>query len=340
MAGERTLTADHVVIAAGSAPIIPHKLFSGVEHCISSDGIFAMETLPKSMLVVGGGYIGVEMSQIMHAFGVKTTLLVKDMLLGRVDQEIVDLLVENMQKSGLNLKFKAQVAKVDKDAATGMLNVTLTDGSTMQAEEILLALGRTPNVEALGLKEVGIELESNGAVKVDEDHNTNVAGVYAIGDVTNNIQLTPVAIKAGRIVAERVFNNRTDLRMNYNNIATVIFSHPPIGSVGLTEGQAKAKYGLANVKIYRSKFVNMFYSLAQEDSKKMGTLFKLVTANTPDGKEELVVGAHGHGKGIEEMMQVISVAVNMGATKRDFDTSVGIHPTASEEWVLMDPKLY
>ena len=128
--------------------------------------------------------------------------------------------------------------------------------------------------------------------------------------------------------------------MNYHNIATVIFSHPPIGSVGLTEGQAKKKYGEEHVKVYRSKFTNMFYSLALDESRKMGTLFKLVTANTPDGKQELVVGAHGHGKGIDEMMQLVSVAVNMGATKRDFDSSVAIHPTASEEWVLMDAKLY
>lgn len=220
-----------------------------------------------------------------------------------------------------------------------MLTAHLNDGSTIKTEKVLLALGRSANVEALKCKEVGIELEKNGAVKVDDYQNTNIAGVYAIGDVTNNIQLTPVAIKTGRIVAERIFNGRTDLKMNYNDIPTVIFSHPPIGSVGLTEGQAKRKYGADAVKVYRSKFVNMFYSLALDDSKKMGTLFKLVCSTLANG-DELVVGAHGHGKGIDEMIQLVGVAMNMGATKRDFDRTVAVHPTASEEWVLMDPKLY
>lgn len=191
----------------------------------------------------------------------------------------------------------------------------------------------------MNLSEVGIILEPNGAVKVDEFQNTNVKGVYAIGDVTNNIQLTPVAVKTGRIVAERVFNGRDDLKMNYNDIATVIFSHPPIGCVGLSEAQAVTKYGEAKIKVYRSKFVNMFYSLALDDSRKLGTLFKLICHIQENGDEK-IVGCHCIGKGVDEMIQLVGVAYNMGATKKDFDRTVGIHPTASEEFVLMDSKLY
>ena len=166
-----------------------------------------------------------------------------------------------------------------------------------------------------------------------------MAGVYAIGDVTNQVQLTPVAIKAGRITAERIFNDRADLVMDYSNIATVIFSHPPIGCVGLTEANARKQYGGDKVKVYRSKFTNMFYSLVKEDCHKLGTLFKLICIDTLDAQEK-IVGCHCIGKGVDEMMQLVSVCMNMGATKKDFDRTVAIHPTASEEFVLMDPKLY
>ena len=195
-----------------------------------------MESLPKSMVIIGGGYIGTEIGNIMNAFGVETTLLVRDVLLGRVDQEVVDMCIENMTKLGVKIMLKTQASKITKDSVSGMLTIHLSNGTTLEAEKVLIALGRSANTEWMNLEKVGIELEPNGAVKVDEYQNTNVPGVYAIGDVTNNIQLTPVAIKAGRIVAERVFNGKTDLKMDYNNIATVIFSHPPIGSVGLTEG--------------------------------------------------------------------------------------------------------
>lgn len=230
------------MIASGSRSIVPTNL-EGVELCITSDDIFALEQLPKSMVVVGGGYIGTEMAQIMQAFGVRTTLIVRDILLKHVDQEIVDLLIENMKKLGLDIRLKINLLKVTKIPGSTNLLAHLSDGSIIETEQVLLAQGREPNTAPLGLAEVGIQLEPNGAVKVDDFQNTNVPGVYAIGDVTNNIQLTPVAIKAGRIVAERVFNGRPDLMMDYSNIATVIFSHPPIGCVGLTEGQAKAKFG-------------------------------------------------------------------------------------------------
>lgn len=201
-----------------------------------------------------------------------------------------------------------------------------------------MALGRPPNVEPLNLQSAGVDLDSKGFVKVNENHFTNVENVYAIGDVINRPQLTPVAIKAGRILAEYLFNGRKDLVMNYNNIPTVIFSHPPIGYVGLSEEQARTKHG-DRVKVYKSKFTNMFYSLAKEDGKKLQTLMKLICAIEDDGTER-VVGSHAIGRGIDEMIQLVAVAINMNATKKDFDATVAIHPTASEEYVLMDPKLY
>ena len=177
----------------------------------------------------------------------------------------------------------------------------------------------------------------DGAIKVDEYSNTNIKGIYAIGDVTNRVCLTPVAIREGRILAERIFNSKPTLKMNYKNIATVIFSHPTIGVIGDTEVEAREKYGSENVKIYKSSFINMFYSPGQSDRLKLKSLFKLVCANTGDTAEK-VVGVHAIGKGVDEMMQGISIAVNMGASKEDFDSSVAIHPTAAEEWVTIDPK--
>lgn len=183
----------------------------------------------------------------------------------------------------------------------------------------------------------GVAVE-NGAIKVDDYSNTNIPGVYAIGDVINKVNLTPVAIRQGRILSERIFNNKPHLKCCLENIATIVFSHPPIGSVGLTEEESKAKWGEDKVKTYKSKFINMHYSPALTQEKKQFSLFKVITHFEDDGTER-VVGAFAIGKGVDEMMQGISIAVTMGATKQDFDNSVAIHPTASEEWVLMDQKL-
>ena len=197
-------------------------------------------------------------------------------------------------------------------------------------------MGRPPLFEPLKLENAGIVVEKN-AIKVDEYQNTNVPGIYAIGDVTNQMGLTPVAIRQGRLVSERIFNNQPNLKMCYDNIATVIFSHPPIGCVGLTEEQARSKFGQDSVKCYKSEFINMFYSPGQSDDVKLKSLFKVICHTEADGTER-VVGCHCIGKGVDEMMQGISIAITMGATKQDFDNSVAIHPTASEEFVLMDAK--
>lgn len=216
----------------------------------------------------------------------------------------------------------------------GSLSVVLKSGDKIDCDKCLIATGRPPNVEPLKLNIPGVET-NKGAIKVDEFQNTNVKGVYALGDVTNQVNLTPVAVRCGRMLSERLFNGRTDLKMNYDNVATIVFSHPPIGAVGINQAQAEEKFGAENVTTYKSSFINMFYSSSFEPEKRQDSLFKLICHKQENGTEK-VVGVFGCGKGIDEMMQGVSVAINMGATKQDFDNSVAIHPTASEELVLMN----
>jgi glutathione reductase (NADPH) len=328
----RLLEADHIMIASGSYPQTPQ--FPGAEHCWSSDDIFSMDDIPASMVVIGGGYIGIEMAQILQALGCKVTLVVRSqMLRGHVDQEIIPTLQENMTKLGLEYRVNCAHTSVEK-INNCSYKVNLKDGTSIEAERVLCAIGRPPNTEALKLENAGVKLDNKGAIQVDDYQNTNVEGIYAIGDVTNQVSLTPVAIRQGRLVSQRIFNGE-NVKMNYDNIATVIFSHPPIGSVGLTEELAKAKWGEEAVLCYRSKFVNMYYSPADTQEKKQSSFFKTIT-HIEEDKTERVVGVFAIGKGVDEMMQGISIAVTMGATKQDFDNSVAIHPTASEEWVLMD----
>ena len=228
------MTADHIVICSGSYPNTPS--FPGGEHCWSSDDIFQMEELPESIVVLGGGYIGVEMAQIMHALGVKTTLMTRGKFLRLADQELMPILFDSMQKLGMECRPDTPFNSVEK-LDNGKLRVNLADGTHIDADRVLSALGRPANFDPLKLDNAGVEVEKN-AIKVDEFNNTNVDGIYAIGDVINKVNLTPVAIRQGRILSERIFNNKKDLKCNLDNIATVIFSHPPIGCVGLTEEQA------------------------------------------------------------------------------------------------------
>ena len=301
-----------------------------------------MTELPKSIVCVGGGYIGVEMAQIMAALGVKVTLVTRGTILKNIDRDIIEELMNNMKKLGVEIMLNAphKSVKKEKDGSLTLHLDVLKGNDKVSADQVLLALGRPANLEALGLKQTKIQNEK-GFVAVDEFQNTTVPGVYAVGDVTNNgYALTPVAIRAGRILADRIFNNKTNLKMVYENIPTVIFSHPPIGSVGLSEEEAKKKYGETNIVAYRSSFVNMLYSPAQDPSLKLSSLFKVICLKKGDGPaNEKVLGCVGIGKGMDEMLQGLSIAITMGATKQDFDNSVAIHPTASEEWVLLDANL-
>ena len=228
---------------------------------MTSDDFFDMEVLPESMVVIGGGYIGVELAQIMAAFGVRVTLVVRSIILRFCDRDIIDCLMENMRKLGVDIKLDSPHDSVVANGDT--LDVNLRSGETINCQKCLVALGRPPNVEPLGLANTGVEVVRS-AIKVDEFQNTTVAGVYAIGDVTNQVTLTPVAIRAGRVLVERIFNNRPELKTNYENIATVIFSHPPIGNCGLSAEEATRKFGEENVKVFKAGFTNMFYSPADE----------------------------------------------------------------------------
>ena len=319
------IRAKHIVIATGAHPHIP--AIPGAELGGSSDDVFAWKELPESVAILGAGYIAVELAGVLHTLGVKTDLFVRrDRPLRGFDSYIVESLVQEMEITGLNLHTHKVPAKLEETEQG--IRIHFEDGSTHTASQVIWATGRRPNVEALKLEKAGVTLNERGFIQVDEYQNTVVEGIYALGDVTGEKELTPVAIKAGRTLSERLFNGKTNAKMDYTTIPTVVFSHPAIGTVGLTEEEAIKEYGQENVKVYTSKFASM-YSAAT--SHRQEARFKLVTA----GANEKVVGLHGIGYGVDEMIQGFAVAIKMGATKADFDATVAIHPTGSEEFVTM-----
>ena len=319
------IRAKHIVIATGAHPHIP--AIPGAELGGSSDDVFAWEELPESVAILGAGYIAVELAGVLHTLGVKTDLFVRrERPLRGFDSYIVESLVQEMENTGLNLHTHKVPAKLEKTDQG--IRIHFEDGSTHTASQVIWATGRRPNVEALKLEKAGVTLNERGFIQVDEYQNTVVEGIYALGDVTGEKELTPVAIKAGRTLSERLFNGKTNAKMDYTTIPTVVFSHPAIGAVGLTEEEAIKEYGQENVKVYTSKFASMYSAVT---SHRQEARFKLVTA----GADEKVVGLHGIGYGVDEMIQGFAVAIKMGATKADFDATVAIHPTGSEEFVTM-----
>ena len=320
------IRAKHIVIATGSYAFIPNV--PGSELGGTSDDVFAWEELPESVSIIGAGYIAVELAGVLHALGVKTDLFVrKGGPLRGFDQGIVEVLVEEMKKNGQPLHTHKVPQKLEK-LDNGDIQIHFEDGTTHTSQKVIWAVGRKANVHQLNLEAAGVELTERGFIQVDEYQNTTTPGIYALGDVSGEKELTPVAIKAGRILAERLFNGKTDAKMDYELIPTVVFSHPAIGSIGLTQEQAEAKYGAENIKVYESNFAGMYSAITVH---RQMTKLKLITL----GEEEKVIGLHGIGEGIDEMIQGFAVAVKMGATKADFDATVAIHPTASEEFVTM-----
>jgi len=332
-----TYTADHILIATGGYPVFPEG--DGIqEYSISSDGFFELEELPKKVAVVGAGYIAVELAGVLNALGSDTTLVVrKDKALRGFDDYIADQLDEEMQKQGIKIARNTNGVNSIVLADDGTKTIKLNNGAEITGlDVVLMAPGRAPLVEPLNLPAAGVEQMEGGYIKVDEYSNTSADGIYALGDVVGNVELTPMAIAAGRRLADRLFGapEWKNAKVSYENVPTVVFSHPPIGTVGLTEKQAIAKYGEDNVKVYKSRFANLYYGPWQvEQDEKPKTAMKLICA----GEEELVVGLHVIGMGADEMMQGFGIAVKMGATKADFDSCVAIHPTASEEFVTMFP---
>ncbi len=323
--GER-MTADHLLIATGGHPVRPD--IPGAEHGLDSDGFFALQALPRRAAVVGAGYIAVELAGVLNALGAQTHLFVrKHAPLRHFDPLLGDTLVEVMRAEGLELHTHANPVALLKNA-DGSLTLELDNGERHTTDCVIWAIGRAPHTAGLRLEAAGVAVDARGYVSVDKYQNTSVPGIYAVGDITGQVELTPVAVAAGRRLAERLFNARPDAHLDYENIPSVVFSHPPIGTVGLTEPEARAQYGDGAVKVYQSAFTPMYSAVTQH---RQPARMKLVCV----GPDERIVGIHGIGYGMDEMLQGFAVALKMGATKRDFDDTVAIHPTAAEEFVTM-----
>ncbi|MDG2955746.1 glutathione-disulfide reductase [Bisgaard Taxon 10/6] len=321
------VTADHILIATGGRPTIP--AVKGAEYGIDSNGVFALKALPKRVAIVGAGYIAVELAGVFNSFKTETHLFVrKHAPLRNQDPLIVDTLLEVLEQDGIRLHTQAIPQEVVKNA-DGSLTLKLEDGRETTVDSVVWAIGREPTTDAINLQAAGVETNVRGFVKVDKYQNTNVRGIYAVGDIIEGgIELTPVAVAAGRRLSERLFNHKPDEHLDYNLVPTVVFSHPPIGTVGLTEPKAIERYGAENVKVYKSSFTPMYSAVTQH---RQPCRMKLVCA----GADEKIVGLHGIGFGVDEMIQGFAVAIKMGATKADFDNTVAIHPTGSEEFVTM-----
>nr|XP_056704909.1 glutathione reductase, mitochondrial [Euleptes europaea] len=331
-------TAPHILIATGGQPVVPDENeIPGASLGITSDGFFELEELPRRSLVVGAGYIAVEIAGILSALGSKTSLLIRyGEVLRNFDSMISSNCTQELEHGGVEVWKHSKVKQVKK-LPSGLLAVTVTTSPPSQKPTVntiedvdclLWAIGRRPNTEGLHLGKLGLKVDHAGHIVVDEFQNTSRQGVYAVGDVCGKALLTPVAIAAGRKLAHRLFEGKEDSKLDYTNIPTVVFSHPPIGTVGLTEAEAVAAYGRENVKVYTTSFVPMYHAVT---TRKTKCLMKLVCA-TP---QEKVVGLHMQGLGCDEMLQGFAVAVKMGATKADFDQTVAIHPTSAEELVTL-----
>jgi glutathione reductase (NADPH) len=323
--GGKRYTAAHIVIATGGHPVIPS--LPGAELGITSDAFFELEQRPARVAVVGSGYIACELVSAFHELGSQAEIFARrDRLLTQFDAMLGKSLMREMLADGIAIHTGAVPAAIKE--ASGLKTLVGADGREFAGfDTVLWAIGRSANVASLDLAAAGVTLDPSGFVSTDGLQDTNVAGIHAIGDVTGRAQLTPVAIAAGRRLSDRLFGGKRDRHLDYDLIPTVVFTHPPIGTVGLAESEARAKYGDA-VKVYVAEFTAMYHALT---ARKSRTDMKLVCV----GPEEKVVGCHIMGMGADEMLQGFAVAIRMGATKRDFDDTLAIHPTSAEELVTM-----
>ena len=319
-----TYSADHIVIATGSHPVIPPV--PGADLAITSDGFFELAEQPKKVAVIGGGYIGVELAGMLRALGSEVTLVARE---GRVlkdfDPMISEVLMDEMRAQGIALRMGVQVTGLTSSNVGIALDSA--DGVRLDGyDRIIWAVGRAPNTRSLDLEAAAVETLANGIVPTDEYQNTNVSGIYAIGDVTGQKALTPVAIAAGRRLADRLVGGKPESKVDYDNVPSVVFAHPPVATVGLTEAQARGQHEM--VTVYKTAFTPMRHALS---ARGVSTAMKLVCV----GEEQRVVGIHLIGDNVDEMLQGFAVAVKMGATKADFDNTVAIHPVSAEELVTM-----
>ena len=323
LAGGKTLTADKILIATGARPQMPQV--EGIEHAISSNEVFHLDALPKRIVIVGGGYIANEFAGIFQEFGSQVTLVNRsDVMLRHYDQQVVDRLIQISLRKGIDFKFNSLIDRIER-RGDGSLNIAMTGCDDIEADQILFAVGRIPNIEGIGLEAAGVELGENGQIKVDEDNRTSVTSIFAVGDVTDRVQLTPVAIREGQAFADTFFGKRPS-RVDYRCIPSAVFSHPPIAGVGLTEGAARNTLG--SVKTFVSDFRPMKNVLAGRNER---SLYKLVL----DGATDEIVGIHMIGPDAPEILQAAAIAVKARLKKADFDATVALHPTMSEELVLM-----
>ena len=328
-AGGRELSAPHIVLATGGRPQVP--VLPGAELGITSDGFFALAALPPRVAVVGGSYIAIELAGIFAGLGAQTTLVLRgEHALRNFDPMLGETILGMLRDEGVTVVTRAALTALTRERS-GSLALALATGDDRRLgpfDCVLWAIGRTAQVADLELARTGIKLSAAGYIATDLYQATSASGMYAVGDVTGRAQLTPVAIAAGRRLADRVFGGRSGRHLDYENIPTVIFGRPPIGTVGLSEPQARERFGAENVKVFRSGFVALYHALT---SARPRSEMKLITA----GAEERIVGLHVVGQGADEMLQGFAVAVRMGATRKDFDDTVAIHPTSAEEFVTM-----
>jgi len=332
--GDKTYTGKNILIAVGGTPTLPDV--PGVELGITSDGFFDLEEVPKKCAVVGSGYIAVELAGILNVLGSEVELLIRgEQPMRGIEPKVVELLVHEMQAAGIKIVTGTEVASLAAEG--GAKVVTTKGGETKTYDEVLFAIGRKPLTESLDLPSTGVATNAAGHIAVGDDSATEVEGVYAVGDVIGKVDLTPVAIAAGRLLSDRLFNGvpLEDTLMDYDMVPTAVFSHPPLAVMGLTEAQAVARYGAEHVTCHTTTFVNMLYSReflfdGQEQPKTRAVLVCV-------GKEQRVIGVHMIGLAVDEILQGFSVALKMGATKADFDSAVAVHPTSSEELVTIPP---
>lgn len=319
-------TAEHIAIATGTVPDIPE--INGARYGITSDGFFELTELPGRVAIVGSGYIAVEIAGVLNSLGTEVFLyLRKGHVLREFDAMLRESLMESMIEQGINILPRSRLVNVEQQQ-DNRLTLSCNNGTENKGiDQLIWAIGRKPQTRLLELENAGVKTDPDGFIQVDDFQNTSVENIFALGDICGRAPLTPVAIAAGRRLADRLYNNQPDRHLDYKNIPTVVFSHPPIGTVGLTEGQARDTHGEA-VKVYQTRFTAMYNALTRGEIK---TSMKLVVT----GAQETVVGCHIIGPGADEMLQGFAVAIRMGATKKDLDDTVAIHPTSAEELVTM-----
>jgi glutathione reductase (NADPH) len=323
LSGGRNVSAEKILIATGARPLMPDV--PGIEHAISSNEVFHLDELPKRIMIAGGGYIANEFAGIFNEFGTHVTLVNRsDVILRHYDQQLVDRLIQISVRKGIDFKFNTTIDRIERHE-DGRLHVAMTGCDDIEVDALLFAVGRRPNIEGLGLDTAGVELGEKGQIKVDADNRTSVSSIFAVGDVTDRIQLTPVAIREGQAFADTFFGNKPN-RVNYGCIASAVFSHPPLAGVGLTEGEARNRLGA--VKVFTSDFRAMKNVLAGRNER---SLYKMIV----DEATDVIVGLHMIGPDAPEILQAAAIAVKGRLKKADFDATVALHPTMAEELVLM-----